>query len=93
MTKFSVSETDSKLHIAIDDVGTGQAEVLKALQDCAEGNCSCPTSQYEKLQSVEIAPVADGVAVTLTPKAGETIDRQAIDRCLEYTAGQLTGKG
>ncbi len=86
MVKVNVSEDGAGLRIKIDQLGTKQAKVLEALQECSEGRCTCPTSQYEKLESVEIAPADDGINIALKPKSGETIDRQAIDKCLEYTA-------
>ncbi len=95
MPKFNLTQAASTLLIKIDDVGNKQAELMGALQECAEGRCACPTSQYEKLQSVDIAAGPDTISVTLTPRTGESIDRRAIEKCLEYTAGQsgpLTGK-
>jgi hypothetical protein len=89
MPKFNVTQVASKLNIKIDDVGDKQAKLMGALQECAEGRCTCPTPQYEKLQQIDIQPTATGVDVTLTPKPGESIDREAIDKCLEYTARQL----
>ena len=89
MAKFNVSEARSRLHIKIDETGKDQAAVLGALKECAEGRCTCPTSQYEKLQSVDIAPGKDSIDIVLTPRAGETIDRQAIDKCLQYTSGKV----
>jgi hypothetical protein len=93
MIKFAVQGDGAKLHITISGAAGKQAELSNALQECAEGRCTCPTSQYEKLQSVDISQNDDKVQVTLTAKAGEAIERQAIDRCLEYTASQVSGEG
>ncbi len=87
MAKFVVREDGPKLRITIDAAREDQAAVLGALQECAQGRCTCPTSQYEKLDSVDIAAGPESVSVVLTPKAGDAIDRDAIDKCLEYTAG------
>ena len=92
MARFKVSEKGPGLQITIDQLGTKQEKVLAALQECAEGRCTCPTAQYERLESVEIAPGDEKIDIELRPKAGETIDRQAIDRCLEYTANQSADK-
>ena len=93
MAKFVIRESGPKLRITIDEVGNDPSAVLGALQECAQGRCTCPTSQYEKLESVDIAPGQDSVNIVLTPKAGETIDREAIDKCLEYTAGKTRRGG
>ena len=92
MSGFIVTEDAAKLHIRIDEVGSRQrqAQLLQALQECKEGRCTCPTNQYERLDAIEITPGDTAIDITLTPKAGESIDRQAIDRCLEYTADKLS---
>lgn len=89
MTKFNVTQDPTSLKIRIEDVGEKQGQLLQALQDCAEGRCTCPTNQYEKLQKIDIAPLDGAIEVSLVPRDGESIDRAEIDRCLEYTAAQL----
>lgn len=89
MANFKVSETGAGLHVAVEQLGANKEAALKALQECAEGRCTCPTPQYEKMQAIDVVPGQDRVDITLTPKPGESIDRQAIDKCLEYTAGHL----
>ena len=89
MTKFNVTQDPTILKIRIDDVGEKQVQLLQALQECAEGRCTCPSNQYEKLQKIDIAPLDGVIEVSLVPRDGESIDRAEIDRCLEYTAAQL----
>jgi hypothetical protein len=90
MMKFNVTEDQGSLKIRIEAAGEKQGQLLQALQECAEGRCTCPSNQYERLQKIEIAPGNGVVEIALVPKEGESIDRTAIDRCLEYTAGQLS---
>ena len=92
MIEFKVVASGDALRIGITGLGDRKPEVLNALQECAQGRCTCPTSQYEKLQSVDVTAGAEDIQVALVPKAGETIDREAIDRCLEYTAAQAARK-
>lgn len=92
MVDVTVSGNSEKLQIAIGNAGGKHASLAKALQECAEGRCTCPTSQYERLQSVDIAQDPNHVYVTLTAKSGEAIDRSAIDKCLEYTLAQVGGE-
>ena len=48
-------------------------EVLGALQQCQEGRCACPTTQYEKLQ-------------TLDMEAGpDAFEQEQIEKCLDFT--------
>lgn len=87
--KFSIQGHDQALQISLAEVGEQKAALMQSLQACAEGRCSCPTPEYAKLQSIDVQPGADGVEVTLVAKAGEQIDRSAIDQCLEHTVAQL----
>ena len=89
MANFKVSETGTGLHVAVEQLGANKEEALKALHECAEGRCTCPTPQYDKMDAVAVMPGEDRIDITLTPKPGESIDRTAIDKCLEYTAAQL----
>jgi len=89
MVGFKISGNGSELHVGIDQLGGKQSDVLRALQECAEGRCTCPTPQYGKLDSVTIVPGAGRIAIALKARPGETIDRQAIDKCLEHTAHRL----
>lgn len=91
--KYSVAGNKSTLRIEIESDGEKQHKLMEALQECAEGRCTCPTNQYEKLQAIDIAPGAKALNVTLTAKPGEAIDRAAIDKCLEYTATQAQRNG
>lgn len=90
--KVSVQGDDQALQISLAEVGDQKAELMQSLQACAEGRCSCPTPEYAKLQSIDVQPGADGVEVTLLAKAGEQIDRAAIDQCLEHTVAQLASR-
>lgn len=88
MARYEISDSGGGLLIKIGELGGKQSEVAKALQECAEGRCACPTAQYEKLRSVRMTAGQDEIRVALVPKAGEVIDRQAIGKCLDYTAGK-----
>lgn len=90
MVELAVHGDSSKLRITIAGAGEKQARLMEALQECAEGRCTCPTSQYEKLQAVDISRDEDQVGITLTAKTGDAIDRRAIDKCLEYIATQIS---
>jgi len=87
--RFSVEGDGSNVKIMVEAVGTKQADLLKELNECAEGRCSCPTPQYAKVQTMEIAPSAGQVIVTLTAKLGETIDKADINKCLDHTTRKV----
>ena len=88
MARYEISDSGDGLLVKIDELGGKQSEVANALQECAEGRCACPTPQYEKLRSVRMTIGQDEIRLALVPKPGEAIDRQAIEKCLDYTAGK-----
>ena len=87
--KYAIKTKPQGLEIKVDGLGDKQQEVLESLQECATGKCSCPTNQYEKLDAIKISPSSDSVSIELKAKAGETVKRSDIERCLEYTAEQV----
>ncbi|HLY24001.1 MAG TPA: hypothetical protein VKT83_16160 [bacterium] len=91
--KYSVEGDGSNIKITVKAVGTKQADLMNGLNECAEGRCSCPTPQYAKVQTMQVAPSADQVIVTLTAKPGETIDQADISTCLDHTTRKVEKQG
>lgn len=87
--KFSIEERTKGLHIDAQVAGEQRHALQAELAKCAAGTCSCPSKQYDKLQSIEITPAPDGVAIDLMAKPGETVDAADVQRCLEHTAGLI----
>ena len=87
--KYAIQQKAQGLEIKVEDLGDSQQKVLESLQACAEGRCSCPTNQYEKLDAIHIRPSPDSVSIELKAKAGETVRQADIEKCLEYTAEQV----
>lgn len=85
MTQYKVSATGPTTAIEIIGVGDRQGELLEAFGECAEGRCSCPTDEYEKLASMDVQPGADRIDIRLEAKPGETLDPSEIEACLDYT--------
>jgi hypothetical protein len=90
---YSVKGDGSTVNITVKEVGNKQADLMKELNECAEGRCSCPTPQYAKVQKMQIASTADQLVVTLTAKPGETIDQADIDKCLDHTTRKVQKRG
>ena len=87
--RYSVKGDGSNLKILVEDVGAKQAELMKELNECAEGRCSCPTPQYAKVESMQITPGSDQLTITLKAKPGQEIDQEDINRCLEHTTQKV----
>ncbi len=87
--KYKVDEKNSGIDITVADVKGDQQKLLEAFRECQEGQCSCPTDEYKKLDALEIAQHGDEIQLHLKSKAGETIDKAEIEKCLSYTAERV----
>ena len=91
--KYSVKPDRSGLNIRVEQVGTRQKQLLEEFKECAEGRCTCPTAQYEKLESIEIAPGPDRIDIKLKAQAGQSIEQGDIETCLEHTTAKVAKSG
>jgi hypothetical protein len=81
----------SAVAIEVADLGGQHDRVLSAVASCQSGQCSCPTDEYRKLESMSIAVGEDDITLRLEPKEGEAFDFSEIAACLDYTTTQVTG--
>lgn len=84
--KHTIEPTAAGLRITATAEPAQQQKLLEEFAKCAAGTCSCPTPQYDKLQSIDVQPQPTGVAIDLTVKPGEAIDIADIEACLQHTA-------
>ena len=81
--KYKIEEQkDKSVKISITDV-KNSAEILSSLNDCKEGNCSCKTDEYKKLQDLQITNSTDQITVDLKPAAGKSFNTSEIEKCLD----------
>ena len=83
--------TDKKVrHEVVTDIDGKSQEVLKAFEDCKDGNCSCKTSEYEKVESFEVITKSTGVELSIKTKNNDAIDSAEIEKCMEHTKKNLS---
>jgi hypothetical protein len=87
--KYSIDENKNGLDIKVDVAKDKKEKLLQAFQECQEGRCSCPTEEYKKLDSLEIDNNDEGIQLHLKSKQGMKIDKEEINRCLEYTTERI----
>lgn len=87
--KHVIETTPSGLHITATVGADRQAALLEAFGQCAAGTCSCPSTQYGKLQAIGVQAGEGSVSVELTAREGEQLDPEDIARCLDHTARQV----
>ncbi len=87
--RYKVDEQQGGLDITVDEVGNDKQKLLEAFRECQEGRCTCPTDEYKKLDALEITQQGDGLQLHLRTRAGETLDKAEIEKCLGHTAQRV----
>lgn len=88
MTDYTIDSDGDSVAIEITGVAGHQEELLEAFGQCQQGQCSCPTDEYEKVASMDVEPAGDRIAIRLAAKPGTTLDTAGIAACLDYTVGR-----
>ena len=70
MTRYRTDTRDNEVDIELTEVAGQQAELLEAFGACQAGTCSCPTEEYAKVATMEVAPAPDRIAIHLRAKPG-----------------------
>lgn len=89
--KYSVQSVEEGVRVSVVAPQEQQAKLLEEFGKCAAGTCSCPSTQYAKLEGVDVKQTADGVQVDLKARSGEVIDTDDIRLCLDFTGESLNG--
>ncbi len=87
--KYEIKENRSGIDISVADVKGDKQRLLEAFRECQEGRCSCPTAEYKKLDTLEVAQHEAGIELHLKAREGEVIDSSEIEKCLNYTAERV----
>lgn len=87
--KYTIDEKDNGLDISVNDLKEQKQKLLEAFQECQEGRCSCPTEEYKKLDALEIENSDDQIQLHLKSRQGQKIDKNEIDKCLQYTSQRV----
>jgi len=90
--KYRIDENETGIDISVTDAQDDKQELLEAFRECQEGRCSCPTEEYKKLASLEVAQDEAGIQLRLRSKDGKVIDKSEIEKCLAYTSERVKEK-
>jgi hypothetical protein len=85
LVKATIATKQNGLEVNVEDVKGKKQELLEAFHECSEGRCTCPTEEYKKLESLDIADDDDTIQLVLKAKLGEQINTTEIEKCLDYT--------
>jgi uncharacterized protein (UPF0212 family) len=87
--KRIVKSSSDGLTIEVSEISGQQEQLLAEFQACQEGRCSCPTKEYEKLDSLNIEAASGKVRLNLKAKSGQVLDGSEIQKCLDHTEKKL----
>ena len=87
--KRIVKSSSDGLTIEVSEISGQQGQLLAEFQAGQEGRCSCPTKEYEKLDSLDIESASGKVRLNLKAKSGQVLDGSEIQKCLDHTEKKL----
>ena len=88
MTSYRITPRDAGVMIELTEVGDRKQHLLAAFGECQAGECSCPTTEYEKVAEMDVQPSDDAITLALRAKPGVQLDTEQIAACLNYTVAQ-----
>lgn len=87
--KYQISRKPDGLEIEVVGIKGEEEQLLQAFKACQEGRCSCPTQEYQKLGSFQVAQTDGKISLGLKSKEGTKFDQVEIERCLERTKARV----
>jgi hypothetical protein len=84
-----IIKNENGVEIEIEDLQGKTQELTEAFQECTEGRCTCPTQEYEKVETLEIAGTDHLIKMSIKVKENQEIDPQEIEKCIEYTRQRI----
>ena len=88
--KSKITTNKNGIDINITELDGKKEELLEAFQECSEGRCTCPTQEYEKMETLNIVNTEKIIQLSIKSKDNEVIDIKEIEKCLEYTKKQVS---
>lgn len=86
---FDIKSTEQGLQINAKVTPERAQKLMEEFAKCANGTCSCQTTEYEKLDSMQVSQTDDGLTMDLKAKSGESFDTREVSQCLTHTAAQV----
>ena len=88
--KSDIKSDADGMTIEISETQGKHAQLVAAFQECQEGRCSCPTNEYEKLESLTIEQDEDKINLRLKAKKSQGFDSAEIEKCLKFTERKIS---
>ena len=90
--KSKITKNKDGIDINITELNGEKDKLLEAFQECSEGRCTCPTQEYEKVETLTIAGTDKIIQLSIKSKENTVIDTKEIEKCLAYTRDKVSKK-
>jgi len=90
--KSKITKNKDGIAIDISELNGEKEKLLEAFQECSEGRCTCPTQEYEKVETLNIAGSDKTIQLSIKSKENTVIDTEEIEKCLVYTKDKMSKK-
>ena len=90
--KSKITKNKDGIDINITELSGEKDKLLEAFQECSEGRCTCPTQEYEKVETLTIAGTDKIIQLSIKSKENTVIDTKEIEKCLAYTRDKVSKK-
>lgn len=87
--KYQIKNQPGEVSIDLYGAQQNKGQLIEELQKCATGKCSCPTDEYDKVDSFHVSVDSEAIKVFITTKEGESIDSEEIEKCLQHTRNHI----
>ena len=87
--QYKIESSKNKLNIFIKSKAEERESLLSNFELCQKGQCSCPTDEYKKLQSLNISSLDNELILNLEAKPNQIFDVNEIKKCLDFTSSKL----
>ena len=87
--EFDIKPTDQGLRVKAKMRPEQAKRMLDELAKCANGTCSCKTTEYEKLDSMQMSQTDSGLTLDLKAKPGQDLNASCVAEGLDHTAAQV----
>jgi len=90
--KSRIIKKKNGIDINITELKGGKEKLLEAFQECSEGRCTCPTQEYEKVETLNVIGTDKTIQLSIKSKENTVINAKEIEKCLEYTKDKISKK-
>ena len=87
--EYQITKLPDGLQINVAGVDGKEMHLMESFKECQEGRCSCPTQEYQKLDSLQFEQTDGKISLHLKSKEGAQFDQGEIERCLEHTQARV----